>query len=594
MHEFYPTALRQQYRLLKHKGHYSQVHLLAANESQWAPKVEEFKRKYGRDPNDKEFNSLKTLDRRLLNGEEKVIAWAKEWNGKGNLFVGRNPRSSTGDALHCTALSLDLDPVRPKEAAASEIQHLSAIKAGQHIRASFGFGVVSSSGNGCLLLFPLREAVTKEVAERWGRAIEEYARKLIGLEDNLNVRVDSTFDAPRLCKCLGTISTKGDPSLWRHAKFISDPHDPGNPTKFYDWLDAVPKEAPKDVFPASLSNGELDRSKADFAFVCSLKSRGFGPDDAYKAFRSFAAKSGREERYYENTFKKAYYGLSEVVSGRSGVLERSIDLITPQSGILGYRSRSSTGVPELPTGFAAIDKATFGLTRGTIFTVGARRGAGKTTFAVGAALNICRAGKRVLFLSTETTYTEVWDRYVASGTGTSAFALQHSLKLNGHQRDVDSFMQEFTDRHSFTVYDGSRPSAGLVRRIVEQSAPDVLIFDYFQHVEARDVKALEEFVMDLNDLAKEKQFAVLMCAQLHDRRNPQTNKPYPPTLNDMKNSKVLNDESRVVLLLDWDSEGAKGDGPAAVKCVMAKNRGPKVDVLLKLDRSIPRFTEEGI
>jgi hypothetical protein len=60
----------------------------------------------------------------------------------------------------------------------------------------------------------------------------------------------------------------------------------------------------------------------------------------------------------------------------------------------------------------------------------------------------------------------------------------------------------------------------------------------------------------------------------------------------MKNSKVLNDESHTVLLLDWDRDGVQGDGPAAVKVLMAKNKGPKVDIVLKLDRSVPRFTED--
>lgn len=557
-HEFYPTQLRQQYRLLGHAGHWSQM-------ACWHP------------------DSRQQIARELVYGEEAVEAFAKAWNGKGNVFIGRNPRNADGDPCFGTTLSLDIDPIRDKGTAATEDQHQACIAAAKRITQSFNYGIICSSGNGGLILFPLREQVTKDVAERWGKALEAKARTLV---EGLNVEIDSTFDLARLAKCMGTLSTKGDPSLHRHARFISDPGERQNADGFYKWLESIPVEPPRTVVLPGIVKGELDRSKADMALAARLKLQGFGPEDTYRALQTYATRPGREDDY-RRIVEKVYGN-----TVNSGGQDKPIELITPQSGLEGYKSRAATGVPEFPTGFAAIDRATFGLTRGSIFTVGARRGAGKTTFAIGTALNLCRAGKRVLYLSTETTYQEVWDRYIACGTGVGAFALQHGLRLNGHQQHVDNFIKEFTEKHNFTVYDGSRPSIGVVRRIVEQAAPEVLLIDYFQHAEARDVKALEEFVMGLLELAKEKNIAILACAQLHDRRNPQTNKPYPPTLNDMKNCKIINDESRVVLLLDWDSEGAKEDGPAAVKVVMAKNRGSKTDCVLKLDRSIPKFIEE--
>jgi hypothetical protein len=65
-------------------------------------------------------------------------------------------------------------------------------------------------------------------------------------------------------------------------------------------------------------------------------------------------------------------------------------------------------------------------------------------------------------------------------------------------------------------------------------------------------------------------------------------------MRDVKNCKALNDESKVVVLLDWDRDGAQGDGAAAVKCILAKNKGPKQDCLLRLDRRIPVFSDETV
>lgn len=562
---FYPHQLKEQYKLLRHKGHYTQVSCL-------------------------DTVTGRQLSRELLNEEQKVIAWAKEWNGKGNCFLGRAPRDVNGNIFLTHTLSLDIDAVRAKGEAATVEAYTRAIESGKRAIQLFGFGALCCSGNGALILLPLSTSVNKETAEQWGKAIEIRARELLK-EESVNVRVDSTYDIARLVKAMGTISTKGHQDLWRHAKFLCDPHHLGSSKEFYAWLENLPREVTTSSFTAPVHKGELDRSAADFALANRLKLQGFGPEHTYGALQSLGFRTGREDDH-KRIIEKVFYGKGDVADMVSGGNERPIELITPQSGLIGYKSRTVHGTPELPTGFKAIDAATFGLIRGSLFTVGARTGCGKTTFAISTAINVCRAGKRVLFLSTETTYQEVWDRYFAVGTGISAFALQHGFKLNGHQKDLDRFVSEFSNSHSFTVYDGSRPSIAIVKKIVEQAKPDVLIFDYFQHVEARDVKALEEFVMSLHDLAKDRQFAILMCAQLHGRINPQTGKQYPPTLQDMKNSKVLNDESRVVLLLDWDNDKAVGDGPIAVKCVMAKNRGPKSDVLLKLERSVPRFSEE--
>lgn len=261
--------------------------------------------------------------------------------------------------------------------------------------------------------------------------------------------------------------------------------------------------------------------------------------------------------------------------------------------MLEYQKRDVHGEPELPTGFRELDAATFGLARGHIFTIGARTNGGKTSFSITVSSHLCGLSKRVLYISTETQFHEIWDRYIAASTGVSAFKIQHGLMSDQDKECVGAFIERFKEQQFF-VYDGSRPSISTVKKSIEQLSPDVVVLDYFQHVEGRETRELEEFVMSLHDLVKEKQIALLVCAMLHDGYpNPKTGKVPPPSLRDMKSCKVLNDESRVVVLLDWDRDGAIGDGPAAVKLILAKNKGPRNDVLLKLNRAIPRFENEA-
>lgn len=570
--KFYGQHFLRQYRLLKHEGSWTQCHC-------------------------QNLNDGKLISRELLYGEEKVKAWAEAQNGKGNVFIGRSPRDKDGNVVHVSCLSLDLDPIRPKGTAATKQQHIGALCAADDLSRRLRAGIIASSGNGALVLFPLRGPIGVERSERIGKALEDKARLLLeSFKESVNV--DSTWDASRLVKVMGTISTKGGKANWRYARFDAFAGFNKQSRRHSDeWITEISSEVSdiRNTVILPRVSEDLDRSKADFVLASRLKLQGFTPEEAVRSLKTYGLKEGREDRYYQTTVRNAYAAPSAVVSGRNGgeELRRPIELWTPDNGIDGYRSRAIHREPEFPTGYAQIDHATHGLERGHIFTVGARTNCGKTTFAVGVAHNLCSLGKRVLFISTETQYHEVWDRYIAHATGVSAFKLQHGL-VNGDGPQVQKFVERFKQHH-FTVYDGSRPSISIIRLAVEQAAPDVVLLDYFQHAEGRETKELEELVMQIKELAKAKQIAVLICAQLHDGPvNPKTNALYPPTLGSMKNCKVLNDESRVVLLLDWARDQAQGDGAAAVKVILAKNKGTRQDCVLKLNRAIPRFEEEPI
>lgn len=564
--EFYEQHTRQLYRLLRHEGSWTQVHC-------------------------HDTISGKVISRELIYGEEAVVKWAKENNGKGNCFIGRNPRNQAGNIEQCTVLSLDLDPERPKGQAATEEQLQNTLESARCIQRHLHYGILSTSGNGAFLLFPLRESMSKNVAETLGKSLETVARSILVEEQISGTIIDSTYDASRLCKLLGTVSTKGDKTLWRQARLLDLRHqDFRHYDSFIQRLEAA-KSVPaiqKFVLP-EVPKGEMDRSKADISLANRLKLQGFKPEDTYQALVAHSFRPGREDDY-KRIIEKVYFNegsaaVAEMVQGRT-----ELQLWTPANGIHEYNSRTTIGTPELPTGFRCLDKATFGLTRGHIYSVIARTNCGKTTFATSVSVNLCRAGRRVLFISTETQFTEVWDRYIAASTGISAFKLQHGLTSQADKERVNQFHEEFKNQH-FIVYDGSRPNIHIIKQAVEQSTPDVMVFDYFQHVEGRDTKELEELVMQVKDFAKKQNFAVLMCAQAHDRYT-EARKLAPITMSDVKNCKVLNDESRVVLLLDWDRDSATSDHACAVKCILAKNKGPRDNIVLKLDRSVPRFIEE--
>lgn len=570
----YEQHIKSLYKILAHEGSYSQLHC-----------------------HDPKRNQI--VSRELKHGEEEIIVWAQEFNGKGNCYIGRTARDSNGATTNTRVLTLDIDPIREKDAAATEEQWAQAIQAGRNVLNELHYGVLSSSGNGALVIFPLKGVLGKNEAETYGKALEAVARKVVE-GGNLNVRVDSTYDHSRLIKLLGTLSVKGDQNLHRQARFLDSTvsaytgHD-----AFISRVSELANEnqaSTRGLLP-EVSKGELDRSKADFVIALRLQTQGFSAEDTYRALCEYSTRPGREDDA-KRIVNKLYSpsnrlsGSSVVSGGDDGKDSRPVELWTPANGLEQYKQRATPGTPELPTGFGKLDTATFGLMRGHIFTIAARTNGGKTTFATTVAASLCRLRKRVVYLSTENQFREMWDRYFAVNTGISGFQIQNGLVTGPAKKRLEQFIDGEFKEHQFLVYDGGRPNLEIVKKVINQSQADVLIYDYFQHSEGRETRELEEFVMQLKEIAKEKQIAILMCAQLHDGPiNPKTNKLYPPKLGDMKSCKVLNDESRVVVLLDWDRDGAVGDGAAAVKLLLAKNKGPHNDIVLKLDRAIPMFVE---
>lgn len=585
---FYEGQLRQQYQLLGHKGKYTQGRCINVQEN-------------------------KIVSQELLNGEEEVISWAQKVNGAGNVFLGRNPRQSDGTVAEFRCLSLDLDPERAKGTASSDESYNAAIRAGKAISSEFNYGVVCSSGNGALVLLPLREPVDKATGERWGKALENEAKRLIGemhripvgagndvlgqgLNGSTQIKVDSTFDAARLCKAMGAISTKGDRSLWRHARIIDATFQHRSPDRFYEWLTSIREEVQKPSVLPEVGKGELDRSKADIALANRLKLQGFGPEDALKSLMAFSMRPERTDDH-KRIIEKVYFGNRQGDTGNgrgTEVADRPIQLWTPANGAAEYNERRAggRGVSDLTTGITRLDEITRGIPRNHILTVGARTDCGKTAFAIGAAYENCRRGKRVLYFSTENEYAEIWDRYFATATGISAYLIQDHNVSGLHKERLEAFSKDFSGKHQFAIYDGSRPTISDVRRAIEDYNPDLVIFDYFQHFEQKDARLLAEFVVQVHEIIREKKIGCLMTAMAHDRWDLKTRKPLPISMGDIKDCHTIQDESRTVVLLDWDRDSVVGDGAAAVKAVLAKNKGKRENLVLKLNRTTPRFEEE--
>jgi len=169
-----------------------------------------------------------------LNG---FLAVCEKHDGKANIYVGVNERfTKEGKAEHVSTLSIipvDVDPVRPKGQASTDAElELARQKTEQikkWLKENFDcMPFITMSGNG-FHIFIKTPLVSLDGFNR--PAIEEKLEAFVHqIQEKFNddrVRIDSTFDLPRVMKVPGTMSVKGENTNerpWRVCKII-EPND---------------------------------------------------------------------------------------------------------------------------------------------------------------------------------------------------------------------------------------------------------------------------------------------------------------------------------------------------------------------------------
>lgn len=183
----------------------------------------------------------------------------------------------------------------------------------------------------------------------------------------------------------------------------------------------------------------------------------------------------------------------------------------------------------LLSGYSKLDQMLQGgLKSSRLFTVAARTGTGKTNFIIGVARSLCESGRRVLIFSTETPYTELWQRYITT------------------LQDPNSF-----SRHALYVCDSFAPNIEKVEEAINEIKPDLFIFDHINHV-SEEQRELGAFMQGLNFLRRKYQCAGIVTAQLNrsaDWIDLKTGEKVTPRMSMIKGSGTIEQASSRVLLL---------------------------------------------
>jgi hypothetical protein len=165
------------------------------------------------------------------------LAVCEKYSGRANVYVGVNERAvKEGKAENVSRLSIipiDIDPVRSKGQASTgaelDVARQKMLEIKKWLKENFDCTPLTSmSGNGFHLFIKIPATPLDEFNRL---AIQEKLEIFIhGIQEKFNdekVHIDSTFDLPRVMKCPGTMSVKGDNTQERPRRMcqIIDPTD---------------------------------------------------------------------------------------------------------------------------------------------------------------------------------------------------------------------------------------------------------------------------------------------------------------------------------------------------------------------------------
>lgn len=281
----------------------------------------------------------------------------------------------------------------------------------------------------------------------------------------------------------------------------------------------------------------------------------------------------------DDTKKVEFSFLTETARGKIdsalGIRANSVSFIGDEIG----DTIDSMSLPSkaFPTPWAVLTKAIGGFRSGSLYTIGARPGKGKTSIGLQCAMVLSREGA-VAFSSLEMRRQELHKRIISIGASIPMDSTMNNRLSEVEWDRVSRLNAEIKpniaidDRAEVSVHD-IRAFARSVHRVMPLSG---VVVDYLQLMSSRDNRPRHEIVAEMSRqlkiLARDLDVPVIALSQLN--RNSEARGDKRPSLSDLRESGAIEQDSDVVILLHQEDDTLILD--------VAKNRqGPPSLVRLK-------------
>jgi replicative DNA helicase len=268
-----------------------------------------------------------------------------------------------------------------------------------------------------------------------------------------------------------------------------------------------------------------------------------------------------------------------------------------------YLTRHRGELIGIPTGYGRIDKLLGGLQRSDLVILAARPSVGKTSLALGFALNAAKKyGQRIAFFSLEMSNEQVIQRLISSETGIDAQRLRRG---EIEQDEWGRFMKAASDLAEIYFFIDDTPGASALelrtkaRRLHAEVGVDLIVVDYLQLMRGdyrseNRVQEISSISRALKSLARELNVPVLALSQLS--RSVESRSDKRPILSDLRESGALEQDADVVMFIYRDEMyNDNTEWPNIADIMVAKHRnGPTGTVQLYFRKELAQYLEAEI
>lgn len=254
----------------------------------------------------------------------------------------------------------------------------------------------------------------------------------------------------------------------------------------------------------------------------------------------------------------------------------------------------------LPTGYVDLDKILSGLRPANLVVVAGRPGMGKSSLALGIAINAATKGSPVAVFSLEMSKEELVQRMLSSVAKVDSKKIQNGQLGDLWPRVVDAAGKMY--KTPIFIDDSAVVSVTDIRakcrRLKRKHGLGLIVIDYLQLMQANRAEnrqqEISEISRNLKNLARELEVPIIACSQLS--RAVEAREDKRPRLPDLRESGAIEQDADVVMFIYrheyYHQEDTDKRGIAEVS--IAKHRGgPTGSVDLTFQPEFTRFANLG-
>jgi replicative DNA helicase len=236
----------------------------------------------------------------------------------------------------------------------------------------------------------------------------------------------------------------------------------------------------------------------------------------------------------------------------------------------------------ISTGYRSVDNMLGYLMPSTLNIIAARPAMGKTAFSLSLAINMAKAGKRVLFLSLEMSDEELVVRMLSSLAEVhNTMILKTPSRLTDQQVDALYKTCDEIGKLPMTVIDDGDMRIGKIKSYIQRTNAEVVFIDYLQiitpslpiHI-ANQNQFFEDLTRDLKIIAKAHRLPMVVMSQLSRANESRANKR--PMLSDLRSSGGIEQNADTVTFLHRPKYYDKNIDDDSTEIIIAKNRNGMV------------------